>query len=81
MPIIKKVYRYHYLGNNDEAIECYDKALEINPQNADAYYKKGLSLSTIEKYAEAIECYDKALEINPQNADAYYKKGSIVIND
>ena len=38
-----------------EAIECYDKALEINPQNADAYYNKAQALSTIEKYAEAIE--------------------------
>ena len=81
MPIIKKAYRYTILATMMRAIECYDKALEINPQNADAYYKKGLSLSTIEKYAEAIECYDKALEINPQNADAYYKKGSIIIND
>ena len=44
MPTTTRVYRYIYLGNNDEAIECYDKALEINPQNADAYYKKGLSL-------------------------------------
>jgi tetratricopeptide (TPR) repeat protein len=63
------------IGNGDNDIACYDKALEIDPMNADAYYKKGLSLSTIEKYAEAIVCYDKALEIDPMNADAYYKKG------
>jgi tetratricopeptide (TPR) repeat protein len=63
------------LKSHAEAIECYDKALEINPQNADAYYNKGLSLSSLKSHAEAIECYDKALEINPQNADAYYNKG------
>ena len=26
--------------NNNEAIECYNKALEINPQNADAFFNK-----------------------------------------
>jgi tetratricopeptide (TPR) repeat protein len=62
---INKGLSLYYLGNNDEAIECYDKALEINPQNADAYYKKGLSLYYLGNNDEAIECYDKALEINP----------------
>ena len=62
-------------GSDKEAIACYDKAIEIDPMNADAYYKKGLSLSTIEKYTEAIACYDKAIEIDPMNADAYNNKG------
>ena len=30
-------------GNNNEAIACYDKALEIDPMNADAYNNKDLS--------------------------------------
>jgi tetratricopeptide (TPR) repeat protein len=33
--------------------------------NADAYYKKGLSLYYLGYKDEAIACYDKALEINP----------------
>ena len=37
--------------NNDGDIECYDKALEINPQNADAYYNKGsIIINDLEKY-------------------------------
>ena len=62
MPIITKVSSLSTIEKYAEAIECYDKALEINPQNADAYYNKGLSLSTIEKYAEAIECMIKPLK-------------------
>jgi tetratricopeptide (TPR) repeat protein len=58
-----------------EAIECYDKALELNSEFACAYNNKGLSLYYLGDNNEAIECYDKALEINPQNADAYYNKG------
>src|SRR5919112_2145152 len=68
----------YFSGNHLEAIECYDKALEINPQNADAYNNKGLSLYFSGNHMEAIECYDKALEINPQNADAYNNKGIIL---
>lgn len=61
--------------DNDKHIAGDDKTLDINPQNADAYNNKGLSLYYSGNHMEAIECYDKALEINPQNADAYYNKG------
>ncbi|MBA7597449.1 Cell division coordinator CpoB [subsurface metagenome] len=58
-----------------EAIECYDKALEINPDYDAAWYDKGLVLFRLKRYREAIECYDKALEINPDNDLAWYRKG------
>jgi tetratricopeptide (TPR) repeat protein len=62
--------------DDDKHIAGDNKSLEINPQNADAYYNnKGLSLYYSGNHMEAIECYDKALEINPQNADAYNNKG------
>ncbi|MBA2268751.1 MAG: tetratricopeptide repeat protein, partial [Nitrosopumilus sp.] len=61
--------------NNQEAIACYDKAIEINPQYADAYNNKGLSLYYLGDYQEAIACYDKAIEINPEYADTFYNKG------
>ena len=31
-------------NKSDEAIKAYDKAIEINPQNSMAWYKKRLSL-------------------------------------
>jgi tetratricopeptide (TPR) repeat protein len=61
--------------DNNKPIPCNHKDLEINPENADEYNNKGLSLYYGGKYNEAIECYDKALEINPENADAYNNKG------
>ena len=70
----------YYLGYNDEAIACYDKALEINPQLSCVHYNKGIILSANGYNDEAIACYDKAIEIDPMNADAYYKKGPIAIN-
>jgi tetratricopeptide (TPR) repeat protein len=58
------------LGKYKEAIEYYDKALEIDPKFALTLYNKGNALYHLGKYNEAIECYDKALEIDPKNAYA-----------
>ena len=58
--------------DNDKHVAGDNKALEINPQNADTYYNnKGLSLYNSGNHMEAIECYDIALQKNPQNADEY----------
>jgi tetratricopeptide (TPR) repeat protein len=64
----------YYIGSQD-AIACYDKAIEINPYYADAFYNKGMALSATSKFAEAISSFDKAIEINPYYADAFYNKG------
>lgn len=64
------------LKRYNEAIECYDKILEINPKDANAWYKKGVVLyQDLHKDEEVIKAYDKAIEINPNYALAWYKKG------
>ncbi|WP_458743631.1 tetratricopeptide repeat protein [Candidatus Nitrosocosmicus sp. T] len=57
----------HNQGKFAEALECYDKALAIDPQNSNILSNKGLSLHNQGKFAEALECYDKALAINSQD--------------
>jgi tetratricopeptide (TPR) repeat protein len=55
----------------DEAISSFDKALEINPQLAEAWYYKGtINDMFSSRRDEAIACFDKALMINPRYADA-----------
>lgn len=62
-------------GKYDEALEKFDKALEINPNFAYAWEGKGLVLHNKGKYDEAIECYDRAIAINPNFAQVWYNKG------
>ncbi len=57
----------HNQGKFAEALECYDKALAIDPQNSNVLSNKGLSLHNQGKFAEALECYDKALTIDPHD--------------
>jgi tetratricopeptide (TPR) repeat protein len=65
----------HNLGKYSEAIECYDKALEINPNLAGVWREKGVALHKLGRYSEAIKCFDRALKLYPDLADAWKGKG------
>jgi Tfp pilus assembly protein PilF len=60
----------------DEAIQNYDKALEINRKMEEAWDNKGVALSRLGRFEEAVACYDKALELNPKNKSALRHKGN-----
>jgi tetratricopeptide (TPR) repeat protein len=62
------------LGRHQEAIQCFDTALAIDPRNVDAWYNKGATLINLGRHQEAIQCLDKALEIDPKNARAQQAK-------
>jgi len=70
-------------GQHDQAIPYYNKALEINPRFASAYFSRGVAIAEGKgQYDEAISDYNKAIEINPRFAKAialrgyaYYSKG------
>jgi len=73
--IIKEGDEHFLKDEYDKAIECYDKAIEVDPNIVDAWIKKGNALYTKENYDEAIKCYDRASLINPNHFDSWYKKG------
>jgi len=65
----------HNLGHDDEAIHCFNEALEIAPQDVAVWTNKGNSFYSLGRVEEAICCYDKALEIHPRFATAWNNKG------
>jgi tetratricopeptide (TPR) repeat protein len=62
-------------SNYETAIASFDKAIEIDPKNALAYYEKGIANGMKGEHDKAIVSFDKAIEIDPKNALAYYEKG------
>ena len=66
----------HIQGNYQGAIADYTRAIEINPQNVDAYYNRGLAKDDSGDYEGAIADYTKAIEINPELAIAYANRGN-----
>lgn len=64
--------------NYDNAIADYNKAIEINPNYALAFYNRGFAWVGKEEYNKAIEDYRKAIEIDSNYASAYVIKASIL---
>ncbi len=63
------------LGNHDEAIESFTKAIELDPKDALAYTNRGAAYGILGNYRQAIEDYDRAIELDPKDARAYYNRG------
>jgi tetratricopeptide (TPR) repeat protein len=52
----------------DEAIVCLEKAIEIDPQSAEAHDNLGTALARLGKIDEALDHYNKSLAIRPNSA-------------
>ncbi len=61
----------------NEAVKCFDEALELDPDNAEALVKKGTAFERQKKLEEAIECYDRAIAANHGMTLAYLCKGGV----
>ena len=53
-----------------EAIICFKKAIQINPNNPDAHNNIGNLFKEKGQIEEAENCYRKAIKINPEYANA-----------
>jgi len=62
-------------GKLEEAATLYDKAINLNPNYVEAYYKKANILGDMGRNEEAIVCYDKAISLDPNYVNAYNNKG------
>ena len=61
-------------ANYEGEIQDYNKAIELNPNNAKAYYNRGASFEKVEKIDEAVQNYQKAIELNPAYKDELARK-------
>lgn len=64
------------LGRYDEALECIDAALKINPENEIAWVNRGTALSRLGKYKEALKSFNQAIKQNPSYEVAWNNKGN-----
>jgi tetratricopeptide (TPR) repeat protein len=71
---------YYAVGQVENAIQNYSKAVEINPQAAETYTNLGTAHNSLGNYEQAIQYFDKALEIDPQTAIAYNNRGHSYVN-
>lgn len=67
------------LGNHNEEIIDYNKALALNPKSQ-IYYNRGIANAQLGKNTKAIEDFNQAIELNPKDSDSYLNRGVIYAN-
>ncbi len=59
----------------DKGVDYFDKVIEANPQNAEAYRRRGLAYEKEHDTSQAMLDYDKAIQLNPNVALLYWNRG------
>lgn len=72
------VAKYH-LGREEEAIDDYNKAIELKHEFVDPYNNRGLVKHRLGQNQEAISDFDKAIDLNPKHAKAHNNRGRVKV--
>ncbi|GFE68601.1 tetratricopeptide repeat protein [Chroococcus sp. FPU101] len=64
--------------NWEEAIQSYDKAIELQPDNYNALNLRGIALRELGRLEEAIVSFDQAIEIQSNDSVAWNNKGIVL---
>jgi len=64
------------LKSHVKALDCFAKAIQMNPDSAEAFNSKGNVLYDMKNYEDAIKCFTLSIRINPNYIKAYNNKGN-----
>lgn len=78
-PYIVSGIAFASVGNPQRSLGCYERAMQIRPQNHNAPYNKGIALAELNRPAEALKCYSLALQLKPDFPEAWINKGTAYI--
>lgn len=73
----------YYVNNNnrfDDALECLNKSLDIDPTFTEAWYVKGVALHNLGRYQNAQYCFDRAIALEPFNISIWSLKGVTIFD-
>lgn len=65
------------LGRLEAALACFDEAVQIAPNHAEAHMKRGLAFERLKRPDDALDCYDRAIAANRSLTQAYLSKGAV----
>jgi tetratricopeptide (TPR) repeat protein/ADP-heptose:LPS heptosyltransferase len=66
------------LGRHDDAVNAFDRAIELKGDDAQLWWQKGNMLLGAQRLPEALASFEQTLKLDPRNADAAYKCGHIL---
>ncbi len=59
-------------GNLDEAIPCFQKAIQQDPQDIEAYYHLGHSFLSKGDLDRSLRCFQQAFQLDPNNVNVLF---------
>lgn len=62
------------------SIECFNKAIEIDPELSIAWFGKGTALCALENYNESLECCNNAINITQTSPYPWATKGLALLS-
>ena len=68
--------RAHY----QEALQAYERAVQLDPNFAEAHDARGDALSSLQRSQEALAAYEQAIQLDPNYAHAYEGEGNVFYN-
>jgi tetratricopeptide (TPR) repeat protein len=63
-------------GDQEKAIQLYEKAVELNPTNVPVLINLGVARLMTEKWDEAVEAFLRVIALNPGDSAAYHGLGA-----
>ncbi|MBF2016777.1 MAG: tetratricopeptide repeat protein [Rivularia sp. T60_A2020_040] len=76
--LYKKANTFYELQRYQDALSSYQKAIEIQPEYAQAWNGKAKVLYELSSYQEALLAYDKAIQIEPDYEDSWSGRGFVL---
>lgn len=73
--IFKKGLCHFKLEEDAEAVGCFNRALEIEPENVMALTNKGICLFNLGKIQDAFQVFNRAIKLNPNVFPPWYYMG------
>jgi len=70
---------WELMGKWKEAAETFDKAIALNPNDAEAWHNKGSMLEDMGQMKEALKCYNKSISCDSKYADAWFGKANVFL--
>lgn len=79
-------FSYGHLGDHDNEIECYEKAINLGFYGSGIFFNLGMVYGEMGKYEDSVRVFKKAIKIDPDQADnhfglalAYQRMGSYAL--
>jgi tetratricopeptide (TPR) repeat protein len=67
---------YTFLRKEDEAIENFQKCIDLDPEYVQAYYNMGqISLIKKRDFSKALHFFDRAVAVRPDYVGAHHQRG------